>query len=160
LDADFAFIAACNEGGETMAPESVERLRKIAAQTWMRTLDDRIGLSNDERRRKQNREAVPLPAEEALLADKPEHGIERVAVGHDALPEHLGIRMQAPVHAFNRGEIYNLCVGRGTLTTEERYRINDHVVQTIAMLSRLPFPRHLKSVPEIAGGHHERIDGH
>jgi len=27
------------------------------------------------------------------------------------------------------------------------------------MLSRLPFPRHLKNVPEIAGGHHEKMDG-
>jgi HD-GYP domain-containing protein (c-di-GMP phosphodiesterase class II) len=45
------------------------------------------------------------------------------------------------------------------LTDEERYIINDHVVQTIRMLSQLPFPRHLKQVPEIAGGHHEKMDG-
>ena len=38
-------------------------------------------------------------------------------------------------------------------------QINDHVVQTIRMLSQLPFPKHLRDVPEIAGGHHERLDG-
>jgi HD-GYP domain-containing protein (c-di-GMP phosphodiesterase class II) len=27
------------------------------------------------------------------------------------------------------------------------------------MLSQLPFPKHLKNVPEIAGGHHEKMDG-
>ena len=27
------------------------------------------------------------------------------------------------------------------------------------MLSQLPFPKHLRTVPEIAGGHHERLDG-
>jgi HD-GYP domain-containing protein (c-di-GMP phosphodiesterase class II) len=27
------------------------------------------------------------------------------------------------------------------------------------MLGQLPFPRHLQHVPEIAGGHHERVDG-
>ena len=27
------------------------------------------------------------------------------------------------------------------------------------MLESLPFPKHLKNVPEIAGGHHERMDG-
>jgi hypothetical protein len=32
-------------------------------------------------------------------------------------------------------------------------------VQTIKMLETLPFPRHLKRVPEYAGGHHERMDG-
>jgi len=32
-------------------------------------------------------------------------------------------------------------------------------VQTILMLDRLPFPKGLKRVPEIAGGHHEKTDG-
>ena len=27
------------------------------------------------------------------------------------------------------------------------------------MLEKLPFPRHLQQVPEIAGGHHEKMDG-
>ena len=27
------------------------------------------------------------------------------------------------------------------------------------MLEKLPFPRHLRRVPEIAGGHHEKMDG-
>jgi len=67
--------------------------------------------------------------------------------------------MQVPAHLYNRGEVYNLSIGRGTLTEEERYKINDHIVQTIVMLTKLPFPRHLKSVPELAGGHHEKMDG-
>jgi len=64
-----------------------------------------------------------------------------------------------PEHLYNHGELYNLSVARGTLTDEERYKINDHIVQTIIMLTKLPFPKHLKSVPELAGGHHERMDG-
>ena len=64
-----------------------------------------------------------------------------------------------PQHKRNDGEIYNLCIGRGTLNAEERHVINDHVVQTMRMLSQLPFPKHLKRVPEIAGGHHEKLDG-
>ena len=60
---------------------------------------------------------------------------------------------------MNRGEIYNLSIGRGTLTDEERYIINDHIAQSIIMLESLPLPRHLRSVPEIAGGHHEKMNG-
>ncbi len=30
LDDDFAFVASCNEGGEVMAPEKLDRLRQIA----------------------------------------------------------------------------------------------------------------------------------
>lgn len=56
-------------------------------------------------------------------------------------------------------EIKNLCIPKGTLTPEERQVINNHIAVTIKMLERLPFPKHLKHVPEYAGGHHERMDG-
>jgi HD-GYP domain-containing protein (c-di-GMP phosphodiesterase class II) len=56
-------------------------------------------------------------------------------------------------------DIYNLTIPKGTLNPEERQAINHHVMSTINMLQTLPFPKHLKRVPEFAGGHHERIDG-
>jgi len=56
-------------------------------------------------------------------------------------------------------EIDNLCIRRGTLNAAEREVINYHIVATIKMLERLPWPKHLKNVPEYAGGHHERMDG-
>jgi HD-GYP domain-containing protein (c-di-GMP phosphodiesterase class II) len=64
-----------------------------------------------------------------------------------------------PELLYNRGELHNLCISRGTLTDEERYKINEHIIQTLMMLSQLPFPKHLQNVPEIAGGHHEKMDG-
>ena len=56
-------------------------------------------------------------------------------------------------------EIENLCIRAGTLTVAERDTINHHIVATIKMLEQLPWPKHLKNVPEFAGGHHERMDG-
>jgi HD-GYP domain-containing protein (c-di-GMP phosphodiesterase class II) len=56
-------------------------------------------------------------------------------------------------------ELRNLTIRAGTLTPEERQIINHHIVATIKMLEALPWPRHLKNVPEYAGGHHERMDG-
>ncbi len=56
-------------------------------------------------------------------------------------------------------EIENLTIRAGTLTTAERQIINHHIEVTIQMLEALPWPRHLKNVPEYAGGHHERMDG-
>ncbi|HEX8988200.1 MAG TPA: HD domain-containing phosphohydrolase [Rhodocyclaceae bacterium] len=56
-------------------------------------------------------------------------------------------------------EIENLTIRAGTLTQQEREIINHHIVATIKMLERLPWPRHLTHVPEYAGGHHERMDG-
>lgn len=56
-------------------------------------------------------------------------------------------------------EVENLSIARGTLTGEEREIINHHIVATIKMLEALPWPKHLRNVPEYAGGHHERMDG-
>ena len=140
-----------------MAPDKVERLKHIGARTWQRTLDDRLGVSWEEAERMARSTKAPLPATESLLADKPEHVIERRAQDVIAEDNPWGFRLKVPQHKYNRGELYNLAISRGTLTEEERYMINDHIVQSIVMLSELPFPEHLKPVPELAGGHHEKI---
>ncbi len=159
LDDDFAFIAQCNLGGEYMADDKIQRLNDIAARTWKRTLDDRLGVSWEENNRMSKSEQHALPAMENLLADKIEHIIERDP--HDRIPEDnpWGFKLDVPEHKYNRGELYNLAVSRGTLSNEERYKINEHMTQTIRMLEKLPFPKHLRDVPAIAGGHHETMDG-
>jgi len=60
---------------------------------------------------------------------------------------------------LSEDEKRNLTIRSGTLTPEERQTINHHIEVTIKMLESLPWPRHLKNVPEYAGGHHERMDG-
>jgi HD-GYP domain-containing protein (c-di-GMP phosphodiesterase class II) len=60
---------------------------------------------------------------------------------------------------LNEEEIYNLRTARGTLNHEERQIINRHMDITVEMLESLPFPKHLRRVPEFAGGHHEKMDG-
>jgi HD-GYP domain-containing protein (c-di-GMP phosphodiesterase class II) len=160
LDDDFAFVAESNLGGEFMAPERVNRLKKIGTVKWTRTLDDRIGISFEEQKRKDLYPAASLPTMEKLLDDRADHIIKHDKPSQaftDGNP--FGFKMDIPDYKFNLGEIYNLSIDRGTLTSEERYKINDHIVQTIVMLEQLPFPKHLARVPEYAGGHHEKMDG-
>jgi len=160
LDEDFEFIAECNLGGEFMAEDRIERVSRIANLEWTMTLDDQIGISFEEAKRKAKLSKQVLPRQEKLLADRPDHIIEHDAVVQSTDPSNrYGFKMDMPEHKYNLGEVYNLCIGRGTLTEEERFKINDHIVQTIVMLENLPFPRHLARVPEIAGGHHEKMDG-
>ena len=159
LDEEFAFVARCNLGGEAMASADQERLQQIAARTWSRTLDDRLGVSWEESQRQSRTPAQPLPCNEPLLANRPEHLIERPASEHMPSDNPWGFKLDVPTYKFNRGELHNLSIGRGTLTAEDRYIINNHIVQTIRMLDRLPFPPHLQNVAEIAGGHHEKMDG-
>ena len=159
LDDDFAFVAQCNEGGEFMAAEHIERLQAIARQRWTRTLSDRLGISYEERQRKERHPEQPLPFSQPLLADQPEHLFQRRERDQLAADNRWGFKVRVPEYLYNRGELYNLSVARGTLSEEERYKINEHIIQTIIMLDKLPFPRHLRKVPEIAGGHHEKMDG-
>ncbi|MDO8605418.1 MAG: HD domain-containing phosphohydrolase [Phaeospirillum sp.] len=158
LAEEFAFVAECNLGGEFMAPERVARLKEIAGRGWMRHFDDRLGLSQDELRRMETMPAAPLPAAESLLADKPHHVIPRPANSAVFDPE-LRFKTKVPDNLYNFGEVYNLGIGRGTLTEEERFKINEHIIQTIIMLERMPFPKQLSRVAEYAGAHHETLTG-
>ncbi len=56
-------------------------------------------------------------------------------------------------------EVHNLIIKRGTINAKERKIINGHMDVTVDMLEALPFPKHLRNVPEYACGHHEKMDG-
>lgn len=159
LDADFEFIATCNIGGEFMAQEKIDRLHQIAEQTWQRTISDRVGIAWEERQRKERTPEPTLPALENVLADLPCHLIEHNKQDKASSNNEHNFILNTPKYLYNRGELYNLATERGTLAAEERHKINDHIVQTIIMLNKLPYPKHLKGVPDIAGCHHEKMDG-
>jgi len=131
-------------------------LRTIAGSTWQRYFDNRIGLSPVEEQRAPSGDCI-LPATEHLLSDKPEHIIER-SRSMD-FPPAFGINMQIPELLYNLGEIYNLSVSRGTLTKEDRFKINEHMISTIKILEGLPFTDELKNVPRYASTHHETMKG-
>ena len=134
---DYTFIAESNLGGEFFDDEKIERIKQISAQTWTRNLDRGIGVSWEEGKRLEKDPPAPAPAVESVLADRGDHLIGQ----------------------YNLGEVYNLSIARGTLTEEERQKINSHINVTIEMLESLPFPKHLAKVTEYAGGHHEKMDG-
>lgn len=104
LDEDLIFLRHCNIGGEFMADEKQQRVKRIALHEW------------------ENSDG----SNEQLLSSE---------------------------------EVDTLNIRRGTLTTEERNILNDHITVTIKMLESLPFSKNLSHVAEIAGGHHERMDG-
>ncbi len=157
LHEDFAFLAECNVGGEFLAPQNIARIQAIAQRTWWRHFDDRLGLSSEEVRRMAQGPAGELPVLETLLADKPGHIVPRGT--SKALDAKHGFAVAVPEHLYNHGEVYNLSIARGTLNQEERFKINEHIIQTIVMLEQMPFPKHLRRVPEYAGTHHETLIG-
>ncbi|MFT3799861.1 MAG: HD domain-containing phosphohydrolase [Burkholderiaceae bacterium] len=166
LQEDFRFVAECNVGGEFLSDDAVERLHAIGAQTWQRHFDDTLGLDAQASQRlaDSRREPPSLPAVERLLADRPHHIVpwddaRRPPVERGDPRNLWGFDMKLPRFRQNLGELHNLAVRRGTLTDEDRFAINDHIVQTLIMLKSLPWPPHLERVPDIAANHHERMDG-
>lgn len=167
LQDDFAFVAQCNVGSEFLSDDAIARLERISQQTWLRHFDSHLGLSALELARcDATSSSLPdsLPVLEALLADKLEHLVpwdeaQKPVVERDDPRNTYGFDMQLPPYQRNIGEIYNLNIRRGTLTNEDRFAINNHIVQTYIMLTKLPWPKHLQRIPDLATNHHERMDG-
>jgi len=106
----------------------------------------------------------------ALQADQ--DFLRKANIGSESMKEADVSRVRDIAHAYrwigsegdekdflDTEEIENLSIRYGTLTDAERQIINHHIELTIRMLERLPWPKHLRNVPEYAGGHHERMDG-
>ena len=126
---DFAFLAEANMGREYMHADDCARIKAIAEKTWLRHFDDTLGLSQQDTLRLRPEDKPALPVTEFLLSDKPKHIIPRP--NHKMPDPALGIKMTVPKHTFNYGEIYNLTIQKGTLNSEDRYKINEHVIETI-----------------------------
>jgi HD-GYP domain-containing protein (c-di-GMP phosphodiesterase class II) len=127
------------------------------------------------------REVRDLPAETAVMAqaraamavlDEDRNFLRAANLGSEYMQEADVQRVRAigtqntwrntdglETEFLSADEIENLSIRGGTLTAAERDVINYHIVATIKMLEQLPWPKHLKNVPEYAGGHHERMDG-
>ncbi|WP_172622750.1 HD-GYP domain-containing protein [Aquicella siphonis] len=103
--------------------------------------------------------------------DQAKEFIREVNRGGEFLPDDdkQRIRQIASKYSYHDGnkmkplltedEVISLSVSRGTLNDEEREIIQSHVKHTKTMLESLTYPANLQNVPEIAGSHHERMDG-
>ena len=56
-------------------------------------------------------------------------------------------------------EFHFLSVQKGTLTPEERKEIESHVTTSHDFLAKIPWTAPMKGIPDIAWGHHEKLDG-
>ena len=56
-------------------------------------------------------------------------------------------------------EMMQLTVHKGNLTPDERLAMEAHVTHSYEFLKRIPWTGKLKQIPEIAYGHHEKLDG-
>jgi len=154
---EFELVANANVGAEFMKDDTKDMIKDIASRTWTRNFDDTIGLAHEEKKRVL-KENSTTPQVELLLSDKIRHIIPREHFDYEEY-ERMGFKTKVPEHLYNLGELYNITVSAGTLSYEERFKIQEHVQMTLVMLEKLPFPEYLKNVPLYAGAHHETLIG-
>ena len=64
-----------------------------------------------------------------------------------------------PQPYLTQAEQKHLSIRKGSLDDRERLEIESHVNHTFAFLGRIPWTRGLARIPDIAVGHHEKLDG-
>jgi HD-GYP domain-containing protein (c-di-GMP phosphodiesterase class II) len=56
-------------------------------------------------------------------------------------------------------EVRLLSIRKGSLDDQERLEIESHVVHTYNFLKQIPWTREIRNIPQIARGHHEKLNG-
>jgi len=147
----------------------VELLKRELALRAARTkLDAAVA-----RKRNYAQLAARLDAELAAAVADLDRQLERIVIANEPnmQPRDLDVEITSlgsrtwedadgpPRAVLTPEEMRTLAIPRGSLTEEERRDIQDHVVHTFDFLRRIPWTKELRHVPEIAGAHHERLDG-
>jgi len=101
----------------------------------------------------QNLARIVAANEPAVLPRDFAAGIERLAL--NLFEDHLGNREAV----ITREEAEILAIPRGSLTPAEFKEIQSHVIHTYEFLTRIPWTREFRRIPEIARSHHEKLDG-
>ena len=65
----------------------------------------------------------------------------------------------APQPLLTPDEVRYLTIPKGSLDEAERLEIESHVTHTFNFLKEIPWTRELRRIPDIAYGHHEKLDG-
>lgn len=103
------------------------------------------------------RDKVRSLNEPRIFHENPREIIDEILVHKDDLIVYDGDGNVVPL--LTEEEIVNLQIGRGTLNVREREEIESHVLYTHNFLKSIPWPKDLMRIPEIAGGHHEMLNG-
>lgn len=60
---------------------------------------------------------------------------------------------------LTKDELESLSIPYGSITKKERDIINNHALVSVKILEKLPFPQKYNQIPQIAGNHHEKLNG-
>jgi HD-GYP domain-containing protein (c-di-GMP phosphodiesterase class II) len=135
----------------TMLRKKVQAMEEGAGASDLRAIDDELNVRREE-------------LSEALGTIRQANEPKVLKGGDFAMIESIAQRtyldeLGAHKPLLTLKEVECLSVPRGTLTPSEYDEIRSHVVHTREFLSTIPWGRQFRRVAQIAGAHHERLDG-
>lgn len=98
-------------------------------------------------------DAILRANEPAVLNEETSHLLVEVAHARFPGPDSQDVPFLFP------DELRVLSVPKGSLNEEERREIESHVSHSYEFLLTIPWPKRYRRIPEIAYGHHEKLDG-
>lgn len=120
-------------------------------QSLMASFDEKLG------KLKEIIDCVTRLNEPQVMEDDPEQIIQDLLMYGDKL--HYRDLEGNMVPLLNDREIVNLKVKQGSLNPIERREIESHVERTYDFVSKIPWPKEYREIPDIALKHHEKLDG-
>ena len=165
--------ALLHDVGKIATPNFVlEKKRKLEAIIDnIETIRLRMQLRRSLLRIKQLEETMQarqleLPLEEAYADDADMQFLANLNEGGEFITDETMQRLEqiatlkcGSQKVLTEDDLINLSTRRGTLNATERKIMEEHASISIRLLNKLPWPRDLANVKEIAGKHHENCDG-
>jgi HD-GYP domain-containing protein (c-di-GMP phosphodiesterase class II) len=134
------------------------RWRFRLAQVQAQTDEERAALEDDFDFLKKINRLNYLPAEAPARLTDIAH--KRLYLEDSSQPLITGAELQQLRQPLlTAEELAALLVLKGNLTPQEYAEIQGHALQTMNILEKIPFTKHLAQVPRFAASHHERLDG-
>jgi HD-GYP domain-containing protein (c-di-GMP phosphodiesterase class II) len=78
---------------------------------------------------------------------------------HEIAARHYKDYENAEYPLLDPQEVKLLSIRKGSLDDAERLQIESHVIHTFNFLQQIPWTKEIRSIPEIARAHHEKLNG-
>ncbi len=132
----------------------IEQMQKSAPQAWPEIeAQFQADLEKNQREAEEMFLAILSANEPTVLATGSFEFLKKIAENR------IEVTSDQEMPYLTQQELVMLSIRKGTLDERERLEIESHVTHTYNFLKQIPWTPNLRWVPEIAYGHHEKLNG-